>query len=71
MQMVGTGLLIGIGVAFAAMRLISGWLYGVSSTDPATFLSVAALLIGVAICASLIPAFAAMRVDPVSALRHE
>jgi putative ABC transport system permease protein len=69
--MVAIGLLIGIAVALGTTRLISGWLYGVSETDPTTFLSVAALLLAVAICASLIPAVAATRVDPVAALRHE
>jgi putative ABC transport system permease protein len=46
-------------------------LFGVSATDPATFAGMAALFIGVALGASLLPARGALRVDPATALRSD
>jgi predicted permease len=65
------GVTIGLLGALALTRLMRGFLYGVSATDPATFVGVAILLIIVALLASYIPAWRAMRVDPGVALRHE
>jgi ABC-type antimicrobial peptide transport system permease subunit len=48
-----------------------GMLYGLNSWDPVTLISSGALLIGVAIAASWIPARRAASVDPMRALRHE
>jgi len=69
--LVAIGVVIGIGAALAATRLSAGWLYGVSATDPVTFVSYAVLLLSVAVCASLFPATAAARIDPAAALRCE
>jgi putative ABC transport system permease protein len=65
------GITIGVGVALAATRAISSLLYGVTATDPATFLAVAILFGLVAVVASYIPARRATRVDPMVALRCE
>lgn len=68
---VAIGLAIGLAAALAASRVIAGMLFGVSPHDPAALLSVAVVLVGVAVLASYVPARRAARVDPLAALRAE
>ena len=65
------GLLVGMAAAFALARLMGTMIYGITSTDPATFITVGILLVFVALAACYIPARHAMRVDPVVALRYD
>jgi putative ABC transport system permease protein len=65
------GSALGIAAAVIATRLMRSMLYGVSPTDPATFVGVTAVLLGVALLASVVPAARASRVDPIVALREE
>ena len=65
------GVCIGMAGALEATPLMASLLFGISATDPVTFFAVAALLTLVALAASFLPAWRAMRVDPVVALRYE
>ncbi len=70
-RMALVGVAIGTGAALGLTRLMANQLFGVSAHDPLTFAGVATLLIIVAVVACYIPAWRAMRVDPITALRHE
>jgi predicted permease len=65
------GLIIGICVSLALARVLASLVFGVSTRDVMTYISVSALLGAVALLASLIPAWRATRVDPMRTLREE
>jgi ABC-type antimicrobial peptide transport system permease subunit len=65
------GVLAGLASAIAIAPLLRSQLYGISMFDPLVFVSVSAVLLGVALAAGCVPAFRAMQVDPVVALRYD
>ena len=71
LKLVAVGSVIGLALAFAAARLVSGLLFNVNSFDLTTFLIVPLVLGAAAILAAYVPARRASRVDPASALRTE
>jgi putative ABC transport system permease protein len=71
LALAGGGVLIGLGGAFVATRVLRSLLFGVETWDPATYAAVAGLLVGAAALASWVPARRATRVDPVQALRAD
>jgi predicted permease len=71
MVLAAIGVAIGLMGAFAFTRLMSKLLFGVSATDPLTFVAISGLLTLIALIASYIPAHRASKIDPVIALRYE
>ena len=71
MRLVGAGVVVGVAGALASGRSLASFLYGVSTTDLPTFAGVTVMLTSVALVACVIPAFRAVRVNPVTILRYE
>ena len=71
MRTVVIGAVVGLALCVVATRVLAVVLFGVSTLDAAAFLGVPALLLGVALVASYIPARRAVRIDPLIALRAE
>jgi putative ABC transport system permease protein len=71
LKLVGTGMIVGLAAAFLLTRVLQTLLFGISPTDPITFLGISLVLLAVAILASYIPALRATKVDPLVALRAQ
>jgi len=69
--LVVTGLVVGAGLALWAGKAASSMLFGLKAQDPVTILAAMALLVGVSLMASYVPARRAARLDPMQALREE
>jgi putative ABC transport system permease protein len=65
------GLVVGVALALGSTRLLASLLFGVTPLDPATFVSVAAVLMGAAAGATYLPARRATRVSPAIVLRGD
>jgi putative ABC transport system permease protein len=70
-RVIGTGIVIGLALAFAFAQTVASFLFGVEPRDPVTFVSVGAVLVLTAMVACAVPALRAVRVDPVEAFRNE
>ena len=71
LKLIMASVVVGLVSAIALSRVLSNLLFGVSATDPLTFVALSAVLIVVALAASWVPAFRATRIDPLDALRTE
>jgi len=71
LRLAATGACFGVMGALVVSHLMAGLLFGVSPLDLSTFIAVTAVLTGVALTASYIPALRAMRVDPITTLHSE
>jgi putative ABC transport system permease protein len=63
--------MLGVVASLALTRILTGCLFGITATDPATFLAVGVLVTGIALLAGFLPALRVARVDAVTALRMD
>jgi predicted lysophospholipase L1 biosynthesis ABC-type transport system permease subunit len=70
-KLIGLGIALGIGAAFALTRLLQGLLLGTSPLDPVTFSGISVMLLLVGLAASWLPARRVAGIDPVRAMRME
>ena len=70
-MLIGAGVVAGVAGALVLTRFLQSLLYEVTPTDPITFAAATLLLVGVAMAACLNPARRAMKLDPMTVLRHE
>ena len=71
LKVAAIGVAVGLAGGLALTRLMQALLFGVSATDPLTFVAVSVALLGVSAFAAYLPARRASSVDPATALRHE
>jgi len=71
MKLVWIGVILGLAAAYGITRLLGSLLYGVKSSDPATFAAVAVIVTLVAAVATFVPAHRASAIAPSDALRHQ
>ncbi|HEY0155690.1 MAG TPA: ABC transporter permease [Thermoanaerobaculia bacterium] len=71
LRLVGIGIAVGVLVALVATRVMTTLLYGITATDPATFVSICFIIGSIALIASYVPANRATKVDPLVAIRYD
>jgi putative ABC transport system permease protein len=71
LRLIAAGIILGVVASLELTRFIASQIWGISATDPATFIGVAILLLAVALAACWLPARRAMRIEPMEALRYE
>jgi putative ABC transport system permease protein len=71
MLLVLLGVAIGVGASVALSRSLASLFFGISPAHPATYIQVIIIMLGIALLACLLPAWRAIRVNPMTALRYE
>jgi ABC-type antimicrobial peptide transport system permease subunit len=70
-RLLAVGALVGAAASLGTNRLLTDWIWQQSSFDPVMMTATVAVIAGVGVAASLVPALRAARVEPMEALRHE